>query len=125
MIASEWIADLHAYLGGTCKGLGAMPLEVGGVADHVHLLVSCKTTHSVADLVREVKKSSSAWAVERWSRFGWQEGYAAFSVGPREVDAVRQYIRNQAQHHRQLGSAEELRGLLEEHGIEVDERFFA
>jgi REP element-mobilizing transposase RayT len=54
----EWRARAHEYLGGTVRGLGGVAESVGGVEDHVHLLVSLKTTQAPADLTREVKKAS-------------------------------------------------------------------
>jgi REP element-mobilizing transposase RayT len=97
---------------------------VGGVADHIHLLLSLRATHAVADLVREIKKASSNWAAGQCSAFAWQTGYAAFSVSASEVPRVTAYIATQEEHHRKLSSAEELRLLLAEHGVEFDERFF-
>lgn len=124
MIAPEWRSDLHAYIGGTVRGLGATPTIVNGVADHVHLLVGLRGTHAVADLVREVKKASHSWASERFRGFQWQDGYAAFSVSPSDVGRVTAYIANQEEHHRTVSSVDELRALLAEFGVEFDERFF-
>jgi len=124
LIADEWRGDLHAYLGGTLRGLGAHPFAIGGVADHVHLLAGLRGIHAVADLVREVKKASSSWASARAPGFAWQEGYAALSVRAEDVCAVADYIGRQEEHHRRLSSAEELRQILAEAGVEVDERFF-
>lgn len=124
MIGDAWERDLHAYLSGTATGLGAKAIAVGGVADHVHILVGLRATHVVSDLVRELKKSSSSWAAERYAKFGWQRGYAAFSVGWREIPAVTKYIAGQAEHHRVLTSDDELRSLLEEHGIDHDPAYF-
>jgi putative transposase len=124
MIDAAWRADLHAYIGGTIRGLGGVPLAVGGVADHVHALAGIKATQAVADLVREVKKASSNWASERYVRFGWQSGYGAFSVSPDRTEAVTAYIRDQEAHHRHVSSADELRAILEEYGIQFDERYF-
>lgn len=75
-IDDKWIGDLHGYLGGTVKGLGAVPLKIGGVADHIHMLVGCKTTHCPAELVRETKKSATAWVHDAigLTSFGWQDG---------------------------------------------------
>jgi len=123
-IAGAWRGDLHAYIGGIVRGLGATPIIVGGVADHVHLLVGLRGTHAVGDLVREVKKASSAWAKERSSGFGWQEGYGAFSVSPNDLSRTTAYIANQEEHHRKLSSANELRTLMTELGVEFDDRFF-
>lgn len=62
MIGDPCRQDLQRYIGGTLSGLDAKPMIVGGVADHIHLLASLRATYAVADLVREVKKASSAWA---------------------------------------------------------------
>jgi hypothetical protein len=124
MIVDEWRADLHGYIGGTVRGLGAVPLAVGGVSDHVHFLASLKGTHAVADLVREVKKASSLWAKGRYRRFAWQTGYGAFSISHSDVPGVVAYIANQDEHHRKLSSADELRALLVEFGIPYDEKYF-
>ena len=86
-IAADWQARLHEYLGGTIVGLGGFPQGVGGVADHVHLLVGLKATHCLADVLRELKKASSVWVHEQIGlrSFAWQDGYAAFTVGARIV----------------------------------------
>jgi len=124
IIEPTWRNDLHAFIGGAVRTLGAKPIAVGGVADHIHLLASLKATHCVADIVREAKKVSSAWATERYPRFAWQAGYAAFTVGQRDLSAVGEYIARQEEHHRRVSSSDELRSLLEEFGITYDERFF-
>ena len=115
------LPELHAYIGGVVKHHGAVPIAVGGVADHVHILASLKATTCVADLVRETKKAVSAW---RKDQVKWQEGYGAFSVGRYEKDAVVAYIHGQESHHKKESSADELRRILQECGIEFDPRFF-
>jgi len=115
------LSELHAYIGGVVKHHGAVPIAVGGVADHVHILASLKATTCVADLVRETKKAVSAW---RKDQVKWQEGYGAFSVGRYEKDAVVAYIHGQESHHKKESSADELRRILQECGIEFDPRFF-
>jgi putative transposase len=124
VIADEWREDLHAYIGGTIRGLQAVPTIVGGVADHVHFLAGLRGTHAVADLVREIKKVSNQWAREKYRGFQWQDGYAALSVSPSEIDRVVAYIGNQDAHHRKLSSEDELRAILAEAGIEFKEKFF-
>ena len=64
LIAESWRPRLHEYLGGTARGLGGFPEGIGGVADHVHILAGLKSTHCVADFLRELKKASSAWVHE-------------------------------------------------------------
>ena len=122
LIASEWRERLHDYLGGTLCGLDAFPQTIGGVADHVHLLVGLKATHCLAHVLRELKKASSVWLHEqtRLRPFGWQEGYAAFTVSATVRDAVRKYILNQEEHHRKKSFREELVEMLEKAGIYYD-----
>jgi REP element-mobilizing transposase RayT len=108
------------------SGLGGFPQGIGGVADHVHLLVGLKATHCLADVMRELKKASSVWVHEEIGlrAFAWQEGYAAFTVSATARAAVRRYISNQEEHHRTKSSREELLELLERAGIEYDARYF-
>jgi len=126
-----WLTDaltpqLYAYMGGIVRDRGSVLAEIGGVADHVHLLVSLGRQDCVADLVRDVKAGSSRWVHETFadlSPFAWQAGYGAFSVGITNVDAVRAYIRDQAEHHRKKSFQEEFREFLTRHGLPWDERY--
>jgi putative transposase len=124
-IAPAWKSRLHDYLGGTIRGLGGYPEGVGGVADHVHLLVGLKATHCLADVLRELKKASSAWVHEEIGLrgFAWQEGYAAFTVSATSREAVRHYIANQEEHHRVKSFREELIEMLNKAGIEYDAQY--
>lgn len=125
MISSAWMGKLHAYLGGTVRGLGGVALEIGGTADHVHILMGIKATHCLADMVREIKSESSRWVHESGGGkdFAWQEGYGAFTVSPSHCDAVRTYIQNQAEHHRVRTFREEYLDFLKRAGVEFDERY--
>ncbi|HUQ72184.1 MAG TPA: IS200/IS605 family transposase [Planctomycetaceae bacterium] len=124
-IEPAWRMQLHEYLGGTINGLGGYSQGVGGVADHVHLLVGLKSTHCLADVLRELKKASSVWVHEQIALpgFAWQEGYSAFTVSPTACDGVRRYIANQEQHHRRKSFREELIEFLKTAGVEFDERY--
>jgi len=124
-LSATWRGQLHDYLGGTVRGLGAHPEGVGGVADHVHLLVSFKPTHCLADFMRELKKNSSQWVSQtfRMPHFHWQEGYAAFTVSASAREAVRAYIAGQEEHHRKKTFREELIEFLRKSGVEYDERY--
>ena len=124
MIGDAWRHELHGYIAGTVRGLGATSFATGGVSDHVHLLAGLKATHCVADFVRDVKRASSIWASERYDRFAWQVGYAALSIRASEIPVVSAYIGAQEEHHRTISSSDELRALLTEFGIPIDERFF-
>lgn len=123
MIGEGWRRDLHAYIGGTIRGLEGTALAVGGVADHVHLLVTLKATHSLADFVRDLKRAVTTWAKQHYYKFGWQVGYAAFSISHSATAAVCRYIANQEEHHATISSFDELLALLAAHGVEYDERY--
>lgn len=124
-ISQSWETRLHEYLGGTIKGLGGFSLQVGGIEDHVHLLFGLKATHCLSDVMRELKRTSSIWVHTEIGekRFEWQEGYAAFTISPSACQAVRAYIQNQREHHRQATFHEELVDLLQRAGIEYDDRY--
>jgi len=118
-LLDSWRARMHEYLGGTVRGLGGIPESIGGVADHVHLLVGLRATHCLADFMQELKKATSVWAKEYHEpEFGWQDGYAAFTVSYTHIDPVKEYIRTQEEHHWQTDFIEELKRLLEKNGVE-------
>jgi REP element-mobilizing transposase RayT len=126
IITSPIRPDLYKYMGGIIRGEGGKLLEIGGIADHVHLVIRLKSIHSVATIVKIVKSKSSKWLnsqPKRPGRFEWQRGYAAFTVSASQLGPVRQYVRNQEQHHRRVSYQDELRAFLDKHGIEYDERY--
>jgi len=125
MIKSDWQSRLHEYLGGITKNLDAFPQGIGGVEDHVHMLIGFKANHRLSDLMREIKKSSSSWVHKAIGAqaFAWQEGYSAFSVSPTARPAVQRYIQNQAEHHRSKTFKEELIELLEKSGVEFNTKY--
>ena len=117
-LRDSWRAKMHEYLSGTVRGLGGIPEAIGGVADHVHLLLGLRATHCLADLMQEMKKATSVWAKDNHEpEFGWQDGYAAFTVSYTHIDAVKDYIHTQEEHHRQTHFIEELKRLLEKNGV--------
>ncbi len=123
-IQPEWRPRLHEYLGGTVRGLGGIPEIIGGVEDHVHLLVGLRATHCLADFMQELKKASSVWASEKHEKdFFWQAGYAAFTVSWTHIEAVRQYIATQEDHHRKTDFASELKMLLDKNGVKYEEKY--
>lgn len=125
-IAPEWRSQLHEYLGGTIQGLDGFSHGVGGVADHVHLLVSLKSTHVLADVLRELKKAASAWVHReiRKKSFAWQDRYAAFTVSPSARGGVKSYIARQEEHHRTQSSSDELLELLRLAEVDFDPAYF-
>ncbi len=126
LLDAELREQLHALLGGISNRLECQTLRVGGVEDHVHLLARFGRTLSLADWVKELKRVSSSWVGERgvdYRDFAWQTGYAVFSVSASKLDAVTDYIRNQPEHHRNVGFQDEVRSLLERHRVTWDERY--
>lgn len=125
LMEAEWRPRLHEYLGGVTRGLQGIPQGIGGVADHVHLLVGLKPTHCVSDFMRELKQASSIWVVEtiRLPTFRWQEGYGAFSVSASGHQRVQEYIARQEEHHRRRSFRDEYILMLQKSGIEYDERY--
>ena len=93
---------LYASLAHHAAALGADVVAIGGMPDHVHLLVRFPTTISIAEFVRRVKGGSSHFVthVLGWEEpFKWQGGYGAFSVSKRNLAAARAYVLNQERHH--------------------------
>ena len=127
LIHQSWESRLHEYLGGIVKNLQGFPEGIGGVEDHVHLLLGLKTTHRISDFMRELKKSSSEWirSTIGVSDFKWQEGYAIFSVSATSRAHVRNYIGNQREHHRVKTFREELVSMFEMAKIEYDPKYLS
>jgi len=125
LIASDWRARLHAFLGGVIRTLNGVPEAVGGVADHVHLLVGLRATHTLSDVLREIKSVSSTWVHENVGvrSFAWQEGYGAFTVSASQLENVRAYIQHQEEHHRTRSFRDEYVALLHRSRVEFDEQY--
>src|SRR5687767_11136174 len=116
--------ELFPYLVGVLNGMASKPLQIGGVTDHIHIIHRLPRTVTVAHVAEKIKTSTTKWIKSKWDiDFAWQSGYAAFSVGSRELDQMISYVANQEVHHRKMSFQEEFRALLEEAGIEYDERY--
>jgi len=125
LIAPDWRPRLHAYLGGCVRKVGGIPETVGGVEDHVHLLIGLKATHRLADVLRDIKQQSSEWVHDEIHepRFGWQEGYGGFTVSVSHRDRLKEYIANQEEHHKTVSFQDEYVRLLEQNGIEFKKEY--
>ena len=126
ILADAWREELFSVLGGAANALGCQSILVGGVADHVHLLFQLGRTISIADAVGKIKSNSSLW-VNRTrglgTHFHWQAGYAAFSVSHSLLDRLREYIRQQEEHHKKRTFQDEVRAWLTKYEAEYDERY--
>lgn len=117
---------LYPFIGGIVRDLGGSLWAVGGMPDHVHLLVRWKTDPSIADLMRDVKHRSSQWIHEEFPGgrpFEWQKGYGVFSVSRSKSDEVKHYLEHQVEHHRTMDFRSKLIALLRLHDVEFDEQY--
>jgi putative transposase len=117
---------LCGYIGGIIRREKGILLEVGGISDHVHLPTKFSPRIAVSDMLRLIKTNSSKWIndgdyLDR--HFEWQAGYAAFSVSESQVENVRRYLQNQAEHHTVTTFKDEYLNLLRRHNIDFDERY--
>jgi REP element-mobilizing transposase RayT len=91
--------------------------EIGGTKNHVHILFNLPPKIALATLVRVLKAKSSKWINYEGHLFAWQEGYGGFSVSASNLDAAREYIRNQEEHHRTRSYEEEFAALCHRYGV--------
>ncbi|HEV8061592.1 MAG TPA: transposase [Gemmataceae bacterium] len=125
-LAESWREELFNVLGGSVNGIGCQSLIMGGVADHIHGLFALARTITLADAIGKIKMTSSLWINQTRgliSPFHWQAGYGAFSVSQSNVEAVREYIRGQAEHHKKQSFQDELREWLDRYQIKRDEKY--
>ena len=125
-ISAEIETELHPYMATVFRGLKSPSLAINGTPDHIHALFALGRVISIAQLVEEVKTTSSKWLKTKGAalrNFHWQNGYGAFSVGQLEVTDVKRYIQTQKEHHRRITFQDEYRKLLQDYGIGYDERY--
>jgi REP element-mobilizing transposase RayT len=118
--------DMQAYLATVLRSCDCETMIVNGTADHVHALFALSRKHSIAGVVKEIKRTSSSWVKEvspAVRKFHWQNGYGAFSVSQSHVGRVCQYIENQERHHRGRSFQDEYREFLKKYEIKYDERY--
>jgi REP element-mobilizing transposase RayT len=126
VIGPDWRPRLFEYIGGTLRSHKCCLVAAGGVADHVHLLVSLSRDISVSETVGLVKANSSRWVHETFAdqaEFAWETGYGAFAASFSNLPAVKKYLAGQEEHHRTRTFQEEFREFLQRHQIEYDERY--
>jgi len=123
MIDPERREDLWAYMLGIARNEKIRMLAIGGVADHMHLLIALPPKMNLSKVVCDLKANSSKWMNEKGVRFAWQEGYGAFSVSPSRIVDGQRYIRNQAEHHKKRNFEDEFVDLLRRSGISFEEKY--
>lgn len=125
-IPQDDLPRLFAYLGGCTNEQGAKAIAVGGMTDHIHMLVSIPSTITVSDFVKNVKIWSSKWLKtlgNAYRGFAWQDGYGAFSVSHSLIPKTINYIANQAEHHKKMSFREEYINILRANEIVYDEQY--
>jgi len=123
LIAPELEERLHPFIGGIVRDLRCELLAIGGMPDHIHLLIRYRADLSHSDLLQHVKGRSSKWIGEQFPELGfaWQAGYGGFTVSTSAVPTVGSYIARQKEHHTRMDFRSEFVGLLHRHGVEFDE----
>lgn len=124
LITPDLEKRLWPYLGGIARDNQMKALTIGGVADHIHILLSLPSTLTIAKAVQLIKGNSSKWIHEEFpqhSSFGWQEGYGAFSISISGIEDTTAYIANQAEHHRQKTFKDELIAILKKHELDYED----
>ena len=126
LITPELRDRLWPFLGGIARQNKMKAIEIGGVEDHVHILLSLPSMMAISKALQLLKGGSSKWIHETFPDqrlFAWQEEYGAFSVSVSQLDKTIEYIKGQPDHHRRMTFQEEFLAFLKKHRIEYDERY--
>jgi REP element-mobilizing transposase RayT len=126
LISSSWKERLHKYMTGIIKNQGHKLIAINTMANHAHIFIGMKPEAALSDLVRDVKKDSTNFVnskIKLRGKFGWQEGFGAFSFSHSQIDSVVQYILNQEEHHRFKTFREEYENLLKNYAVEYKAKY--
>ncbi len=118
--------QLYKYISGITEKQEHRLFAINGMPDHVHILISMNPKQAPSDLMYHIKRSSSMWINDNKlvsGKFSWQEGFGAFSYGKSQVADIARYIENQQLHHNERSFVKEYIELLDEFGVEYDERY--
>ena len=118
--------ELYPYMATIFREHKSPTLAIGGISDHLHVLFALARVVTIAELVEAIKTDTSKWIKTKgqsFRNFHWQRGYGAFSVGRSEVSGVKQYIRDQKEHHQLITFQDEYREFLKEFAVPFDERY--
>lgn len=126
LILPEFEDRLHHYIIGIIKELNQTPIQVNGMPDHIHIAARLRPTMAPSVFVQKIKTNSSKWINANDflpHQFAWQVGGATFSVSESHVEALRNYVKNQKEHHRKTSFRDEYLQLLKRNGIDPDQDF--
>lgn len=118
--------DLYRYIFGILKNKSCYVYRINGTENHIHIITSLHPSLCVSSMIKDIKLASTEF-IKRQKIFpyfkGWQDGYGSFTYSKPSMKRLIDYVENQQQHHRKKTFKEEIKDLLEEHGIEYDERY--
>ena len=126
-IAEMYEVELYKYIWGFCRNKSIFLHRIGGMPDHLHLLVDLPPNLSLAEFVKELKTSTNHWlrGNPHFPLFsGWSIGYAGLSCSTQDLPRIVNYISNQKQHHQAIPLHQEMRNIFEQSGIEIEEAYF-
>ena len=126
LISSSWKERLHKYITGIIQNQGHKLIAINTMPNHAHIFVGLKPDITLSDLVRDIKRDSTNFVnneIQLHGKFGWQEGFGAFSYSHSQIDSVVKYILNQEEHHRRTTFKEEYEALLKEFAVKYDNRY--
>jgi putative transposase len=119
--------QLYSYISGILRNKSCHLFRINGTENHLHILTDVHPSIALADLLREIKTSTSIWMKEKglYPLFtGWAEGYGAFTCSYYDLGDIIDYIKNQQEHHEKKTFEDEYRGLILQSGIKIDEKYF-
>jgi len=126
LITPDFKEELHRYITGIVTKKNQKLIQINGMSDHLHLLIGLRPSMALSDLVRDIKSDSSEWVNRRKlgrGKFGWQEGFGAFSYGQSQLDTVVRYIQNQEAHHQKRTFQNEYLTLLRKFEVEFKDEY--
>ena len=122
---SVYRKDLYRYMWSEIEAMNCRLLRIGGIDNHIHLLVDLSSSISLADFMKRLKQQSSVWAKTKFSLFeGWSREYAAFSCSFSERDRIIEYIKSQEEHHRKKTFEEEIDAIFAAYGFQFNHEWW-
>ena len=126
LLTDSFREDVFAYMAGVAKGIGGVAIKIGGFYDHAHLLIRIPAKFAVSDFVGTLKSNTSKHINDTSGiikKFGWQDGFGAFTVSVSQKERVVKYIENQMEHHLAQSFEDEYLALLRKHEVKFDLRY--